>query len=34
MLTMTQNIFTWKGSAMVLLEGLKRYWVFIIIVIN
>ena len=32
MLTMAQNIFTRKGSTMLLLEGLKRYSVFVIIV--
>jgi hypothetical protein len=29
---MAQNIFTRKGSTMLLLEGLKRYSVFFIIV--
>lgn len=32
MLTMAQNIFTRKGSTMLLLEGLKRYSVLVIIV--
>lgn len=31
-LTMAQNIFIRKGSTMLLLEGLKRYSVFFIIV--
>jgi hypothetical protein len=32
MLTMAQTIFTRKGPTMLLLEGLKRYSVFVIIV--